>query len=260
MPRPVALGHVRVMAEPPKVNFIIAGVQKAGTTALYDYLAEMGDVVLSREKEAHFFDDDGLDWARPDYGAYHALFEDPAKGGKTGRPCGEATPIYLYWPNCLERIAAYNPAMKLIVLLRDPVERAWSQWRMEHVRGHDSQSFAWCIREGRMRLFEGEPWGVHRQFSYVERGFYGEQMERLFGLFPRDQVLVLRAEALRDEQAATLAAVRRFLGLPKARRLPAPRTVFEGPAMQERLTDEDAAFLRRLYARDQSRLAKLLGP
>jgi len=248
------------MAEAPKVNFIIAGAQKAGTTALFDYLAEMGDVALPAEKEAHFFDDDSRDWARPDYADYHALFDDPAGARKKGRPCGEATPIYLYWPNCLERIAAYNPDMRLIVLLRDPVERAWSQWRMEHVRRHDALSFSRCIREGRMRLFDAEPWGFHREFSYVERGFYAEQLERLFGLFPRDQVLVLRAEALRDDQPATLAAVRRFLGLPKATSLPRPRTVFAGPAMggDARLMPDDAEFLRGLYVRDQARLAELL--
>ena len=107
------------MAEAPLVSFLIAGVQKGGTTALYDYLSDYPDVALSRIKEVHFFDDEGQDWRRPDYRAYHARFEAPA-----GRPCGEATPIYVYWPNALERVAAYNPAMRFIVTLRDPVERA----------------------------------------------------------------------------------------------------------------------------------------
>src|SRR5215213_9890075 len=100
------------MAEPPLVSFLIAGVQKAGTTALFDYLGDYADVALSTVKEVHFFDDEAQDWASPDYRAYHALFDDPA-----GRPCGEATPIYCYWPASLERIAAYNPAMKLILVL-----------------------------------------------------------------------------------------------------------------------------------------------
>jgi hypothetical protein len=244
------------MDEPPRVNFIVAGVQKAGTTALFDYLGEMGDVALSRLKETHFFDDEARDWAEPDYADYHALFDDPA-----GRPCGEATPIYLYWPNSLERIFAYNPAMRILVLLRDPVARAWSHWRMEYARGAETQPFAWCIREGRMRLFESEPWGVHREFSYVERGYYGEQLERLFSLFPRGQVLALRAEALRDDPAATLAQVRRFLGLAPAP-APAARRVHVGAEIDygSELTAEDAAFLASLYARDQARLAGLLGP
>jgi hypothetical protein len=243
------------MAEPPKVTFVVAGVQKAGTTALYDYLAEAPDIVLSRVKETHFFDDESLDWARPGYAAYHAHFDDPA-----GRPCGEATPIYLYWPNALGRIAAYNPAMRIVLVLRDPVERAWSHWRMEYARGAERRPFAWCIREGRMRLFEADPWGYHREFSYVERGYYAEQIERLFGLFPREQVLILTAQGLKANPAATLAEVRSFLGLPKGK-APKPREAHVGREMAypSELTAEDVGFLRALYARDQARLADLTG-
>ena len=243
------------MAEAPLVTFLIAGVQKGGTTALYDYLADYPDVALSRVKEVHFFDDEGIDWARADYAAYEANFPAAA-----GRPCGEATPIYLYWRDSLERIRTYNPAMRLILLLRDPVQRAWSHWRMEYARGAEREPFAWCVRQGRQRLFAAEPWGWHREFSYVERGFYGEQLEHAFGLFPREQVLVLRAEDLRADPALTLAAVRRFLGLPEAPP-PAAREVHVGQDIDygSELTADDAAFLRRLYARDQARLKALTG-
>jgi hypothetical protein len=243
------------MAEAPLVTFLIAGVQKGGTTALYDYLADYPDLVLSRVKEVHFFDDDAIDWGRPDYAAYEANF--PAADG---RACGEATPIYIYWRGALERIQVYNPAMRLILVLRDPVQRAWSHWRMEYARGAEREPFAWCVRQGRQRLFAAEPWGWHREFSYVERGFYGEQLEQLFSLFPREQVLVLRAEDLRADPAATLAAARGFLGLPEAPS-PAPREVHVGQDIDygSELTADDAAFLRRLYARDQARLRALTG-
>ena len=108
----------------PRVDFIIPGVQKAGTTALFDHLGDVPGIALSTVKEVHFFDDESIDWARPDYRAYEAQF-----ASVQGAVVGEATPIYLYWPNALERIAAYNPVMRLIVMLRDPVERAWSHWR-----------------------------------------------------------------------------------------------------------------------------------
>jgi hypothetical protein len=206
-------------------------------------------------KEVHFFDDETQDWAAPDYDAYHAHFE-PADG----RLRGEATPIYLYWPRSLERIAAYNRAMRLIVLLRDPVERAWSHWKMEYARGAETQPFAWCIRQGRRRLLDADPWGHHREFSYVERGFYGEQLEALFGLFPRDQVLVLRAEDLNRHPDKALARVRDFLALP-AGVAPEPRQVHVGREMDygSELTAEDVRFLRGLYATDQARLAALTG-
>jgi hypothetical protein len=239
----------------PLVTFLIAGVQKGGTTALFDYLGDHGDVALSDVKEVHFFDDDARDWANPDYAAYHARFGDPA-----GRPCGEATPIYSYWPGSLERICAYNPAMKLIVVLRDPVQRAWSHWRMEYARGAETHGFDWCIRQGRQRLFDAEPWGHHREFSYVERGFYGEQVERLLGLFPPAQLKVLTAEALRADPTAVLGEVRGFLGLPP-RPAPSPREVHVGAEMAypSQLTAEDVAHLRRVYAADDARLFALTG-
>lgn len=243
----------------PIVTFLIAGVQKAGTTALYDYLAEEPGVGLSRVKETHFFDDDSLDWSQPDYGRYHGGFDAGDK-----RVIGEATPIYSYWPNSLERIRAYNPAMRLILLLRDPVARAWSHWRMEFARGVERGSFGWCIRQGRQRLFEqgpvGRPWGHDRELSYVERGFYGEQVERLYGLFPAAQVLILKSEDLRRDPAAALAQVRAFLGLPEGAP-PRPREVHVGAEMDypSPFTDDDRAFLRGVYARDQARLRALTG-
>jgi len=236
-----------------RVAFLIAGVQKGGTTALFDYLGEESGLSLPPTKELHFFDDETQDWARPDIGAYHANFAP-----FDGRPRGEATPIYTYWPGSLERIAAYNPAMKLIVMLRDPVERAWSHWRMEYARGVETQPFGWCVRQGRQRLFEADPWGFHRELSYVERGYYGEQMAQLFGLFPREQALVLRSEDLRRDPGLALAAVRAFLGLP-AGQAPAPRNAHVGAEMDYGgdLTSADTAWLRQVYARDQARLEAL---
>ncbi len=248
------------MAADPKVAFIVAGVQKGGTTALFDYLGDESGLSLSREKEVHFFDDEDRDWAAPDYGAYHADFPPADR-----RPRGEATPIYLYWPNSLERIAAYNPAMRLIVMLRDPVDRAWSHWKMEYARGVETSPFAWCIRQGRQRLFEGgrpstQPWGFDRETSYVERGFYGEQLEGLLRLFPRDQLLVLKSDDLRADPGAVLGQVRAFLGLPTGPS-PAPREVHVGREMDYGAapTADDIAHLRAVYARDAQRLADLAG-
>ena len=242
------------MIDPPTVSFLIIGVQKGGTTALFDYLGDYRDVALSREKELHFFDDEAQNWPRPDYDAYHARFDDPV-----GRPCGEATPIYSYWPGAMERIAAYNPAMKLILVLRDPVARAWSHWRMEYARGAEREPFAWCIRQGRQRLFNTEPWGFHRETSYVERGFYGEQAERILSIFPREQLLVLTSETLQSDPSSALASVRAFLDLPSAP-APSPRRVHVGRQMDypSTLTCEDVAHLRAVYAHDNERLAALV--
>lgn len=239
-----------------RVQFLIIGVQKAGTTALFDYLRADPDVSPAHSKETHFFDDNSIDWAAPDYERYHAQFD----WDRHGLP-GEATPIYIYWPNCLERIAAYNPMMRLIVLLRDPVERAWSHWKMEYGRGAETKPFSWCIRAGRARMLDAEPWGYHREFSYVERGYYGEQLERLFGFFPPERVLLLKSQDLYAKPDEALAATRRFLGLPargpvKPIQSNVGRTPLGGC---DTLQAEDVAFLRQIYARDMLRLKALTG-
>jgi hypothetical protein len=243
------------MSVSERVSFVVVGVQKGGTTALFDYLMDEPGLALSREKEAHFFDDETQDWGRPDYAAYHALF--PAFDG---RPRGEATPIYIYWPNALERLRAYNPEARLILLLRDPVQRAWSHWRMEYARGVETEPFGWCIRKGRQRLFEAEPWGHHREFSYVERGFYGEQVERLLGLYPREQLLVLTSDSLKRAPGEALGKVRAFLGQAPGGD-PGGREVHVGAKIQfpSELTAEDVAWLQELYRDDQRRLEALTG-
>ncbi|WP_374658814.1 sulfotransferase domain-containing protein [Phenylobacterium sp.] len=236
-----------------RIDFIVVGAQKAGTTALHDFLSEDPAYAVSGIKEVHFFDDETMNWDAPDYAPYHAHFD-----WRPGAIRGEATPIYLYWPRSLERISVYNPVIKLIVMLRDPVERAWSHWRMETVRGVETRPFSWCIREGRTRLFKAAPWGVHREFSYVERGFYGEQMARLLDLFPREQVLVLKAEDLRTAPSAALTRVAAFLGNHHVRRVE-PREVHVGRDVGTRLAAGDVAFLREIYADDAARLMDLTG-
>jgi hypothetical protein len=244
------------MSDPRKVHFIVSGVQKGGTTALFHYLNELPGVQMADVKETHFFDDEAVDWSRPDYGAYHAHFLRV-----DARPRGEATPIYLYWPNCLERIARYNPAMRLIFLFRDPVERAWSHWRMEYARGWEREPFAWCVREGRARVDSPEAPGRHRVFSYVERGFYGAQLERLFTIFPREQVLLLRSEDLDLRPDETLARICRFIGAPGPIGRVAPRREWVAKDIDygQAITAQDRTYLRRLYAADLERFAVLSG-
>ena len=242
----------RTRAVERRVEFIIAGVQKGGTTALHEYLARDKTFSLSSVKETHFFDDDTHDWKNPNYDHYHAYFDWTAAGIR-----GETTPIYIYWPECLERIATYNPAMKIIVLLRDPVERAWSQWRMEKSRGGEVRPFSWCIRQGRQRLFENIPWGHHRVYSYVERGYYGAQVELLLSTINPTQVMFLKAEDLRTDPNLALYNIYSFLGAKFRTQVPL-REVHVGVEMGD-LAKDDIAHLRALYAADDRRLRKLTG-
>jgi hypothetical protein len=245
------------MSEAQKVSFIVGGVQKGGTTALFRYLEDIPSLAMSTVKETHFFDDEtGVDWTDPDYGRYHALFP-PADG----RPRGEATPIYIYWPNCLERIARYNPDIKLILLFRDPVQRAWSQWKMEYARDWETLPFEQAIREGRARVDSPENPGFHRVFSYVERGFYAEQLARVYALFPREQVLLIRSEELDARPNAVLRRICDFVGAapPEGRVARRRELVARDIDYPSTLTAADVAYLRGLYAKDLAAFSALSG-
>lgn len=245
------------MAGDPTVRFLIGGVQKGGTTALFAHLAEHPALQMAACKEVHFFDREGdVDWARPDYGLYHRAFAAP-----DGRLRGEATPIYLYWPQSLPRIRAYAPGMRLIFLFRDPAERAYSHWAMEVGRGADAMPFPEAIRAGRARVDDPAAPGHHRVYSYVERGFYAAQLERAHALFPPGQVLALDADALQAEPDVVLARVCRFLGVPDLAAVRADLRANVGPAPGRLppMSAEDRAHLGRLYADDQARFSAMTG-
>lgn len=190
------------------MGVFIGGVQKGGTSALYAYLARHPDLCPPPRKELHFFDDEMRDWRWPCGAALDAM----APGD--GRLRFEATPITLFWPGALERVVAYNPWARLILIFRDPVERAWSHWCMDYARGAETLSFARAIREGRGRLAGLPAWADERRvFSYVERGAYGAQLAHALTLLPRHQMLLLRSQDLADDPACTLAQVSDFLGI-----------------------------------------------
>lgn len=242
---------------PRGVQFLVAGVQKGGTSALFDYLGDVPALQLPAIKEAHFFDDETIDWGLPDIGTYHRLF------APDDRIWGEATPIYIYWPNSLERIRAYNPAMRIILIFRDPIERAWSHWKMEYAKRKETELFAWCIREGRQRLKDrkSEPFGHHRVFSYVERGFYGHQLMRLWSLFAKEQTLLLRQEDLAVDPDRVVDLVCNFLEVPAPLGRLRPRRVREAAPINypSALSAEDRAFLNDIYREDMALFAHLTG-
>ena len=192
-----------------KVNFFVIGAQKAGTTALERFLRQHLDIQMGRHKELHFFDNETLDWTNPDYSKLDAAYD----WSRTGVLRGEATPIYMYWPNSLERLKAYNPHARLIVMLRHPVMRAHSHWKMEVAKGKDDFSFRLAVSDaGRMRV-KIAPNQCHRVYSYVERGFYSDQIARIYSLFPLANVLFLRTEDLWQDLPGTLNEVASFLGV-----------------------------------------------
>lgn len=238
----------------PIVQFLIAGVQKGGTTALADYLRQHPALFIPTVKELHFFDDETLNWQQPQalYSGYHKQFH----AAHAGSHWGEATPIYSYWWPAMARIWAYNAGMRLILCLRNPIERAYSHWAMETGRQWEAMPFPEAIASEEQRCRMALP-HQHRVFSYVSRGFYSEQLRRLWRFFPREQTLILRQEQLLDAPSETLRCVHHFLGvdhLPPAQALRANKGSYASP-METTVRSQ----LQALFNPEISQLEHLLG-
>jgi hypothetical protein len=191
------------------VDFIVCGTQKGGTTALDACLREHPEICMARKKEVHFFDnEDFFRKNRPDYARYHAAF-DPCAPHKI---VGEATPSYMYWRDAPRRIWEYNAQMKMIVLLRNPIERAYSHWNMQRQKQLEPLSFWDALHREQERCRSSLPY-QNRRYSYVDRGFYLEQLRRLWEFFQKDQILILKNEDLRHDPRETMRKVCAFLGV-----------------------------------------------
>lgn len=195
----------------PRVTFMIPGAQKGGTSALNAVLRNHPDLALCDVKEPHFFDTEANFRDQPDYAAYHAQFPERPDALMTG----EATPDYLWWPPALSRIRAYNPAMRFIVLLRHPVDRAYSQWTMASTRGREPLAFEDAVAADLAQLEARKPYS-RAQKAYVARGLYSGQLARLLQLFPRDQLHVVKSEDFRTHARPHLIEICDFLGVRRA--------------------------------------------
>lgn len=251
-------GGVRLLPD-----FIIVGAQKCGTSSLYRYLASHPTVAPAARKEVHYFDwafGRGTNWYRAHFVSrfYRASFEARTRRKLT---VGEASPYYLFHPHVPKRVGELLPGVKLIALLRDPVERAFSAYHHQVRRGREHLSFPDAIdaEPSRLageleRLARDETYNspVHRNFSYLARGLYAEQLEAWFRMFPREQLLVIRSEEFFDHTAEVFGQVLDFLELdrwqpPFYRQFNAAEYGAMDPAVRQRLVAYFAPHNQRLY-------------
>ena len=235
-----------------KLDFILAGAQKSGTTALHYFLEKHPRITMGDRQEMHFFDNDDLFSGPVDYDLLHRHFRPVA------RPtiAGECSPSYLYWKPAAERIWNYNPQIKLLILLRNPVERAFAHWNMQRFKGREPLDFFEAVKEEKSRIAGAPPQEV-RRFAYIDRGFYTEQLERFFRFFSREQMMIIKFDKFREEQRETLNSIFSFLGV---KPLPSFRSKDRNVVPYQRAMNwEERVFLYNIFADGIAKLEQLLG-
>lgn len=229
-------------------DWVIVGAQKAGTTTLHTALHDSRDSVPPVTKEPHYFTthwDRPVDWYRAQFRAvpWHRT--------------GEASPYYLFHPLAIARMRVTLPDVRIIVLLRDPVERAHSHWSHNRRRGREPLGFAEAIEAEEARLAGSDPddpKSAYRHFSYVARGRYAGQLARLAEHYSLRQVLVLKSEDLYAAPLAVVSEVADWVGIRPPRSVPpqnvgGPRAAMPEPlrrTLQERFAD-DERWVRREF-------------
>jgi len=185
-------------------DFLVIGAMRSGTSSLARYLRAHPSICLGTKKEVHFFDrnfDKGTPWYVSHFPCAHP-----------GHLTGEATQTYLFDEEALDRMASVVPDARLIVVLRHPVDRAYSHYWLNRARGREQLEFEHAIDAEAGRIRDG---GLNERFwySYLGRGRYAGQLTAVTKRYSRDQVLVHLFEDLRDSPEATYASICRFLGI-----------------------------------------------
>lgn len=251
-------------------DYIIIGAQKCGTTSLQKALARHPDVCPSLIKEIHFFDlayERGEAWYRAHFGLERAR-ERARERGRT-LVMGEATPFYLAHPQAAERAARMVPGARLIVLLRDPVERAYSHYAHEVRLGHEQLTFAealerelaWSANALGASNASPNAWEWQHQ-SYLHRGLYAAQLRTWMRWFAPEQFLILRSEDYFAQGLTVLDQVCSFLEVRPVSALRRPEALLVHRNRGERrapLPQELRARLKAYFSQPNQALEELLG-
>jgi len=218
-------GFFRAITAPIRTlpDFIIIGAGKCGTTSLYNYLIQHPSIFPASWKEIHYFDLYMTGWYRSNFPTiFYKYYIKKIK--KQDFVTEEATPYYLYHPLAAERLAKYIPKIKLIVLLRNPIDRAYSHYNHTFRNGDENLSFEDALKNEKNRL-QGEKDKIlndenyvsfaQRAYSYIERGMYYDQLKVWMNYFPKEQFLILKTEEFQKDVQKCLNQVYKFLGINK---------------------------------------------
>ena len=233
-------------------DFLGIGVQKGGTTTLQRLLEQHPDLFLPKQKELHYFS--------LHYGRGEAWYRQQFADARADQRCGEITPYYVFHPQAPQRIHALLPKARLILLLRDPVERALSQFAHSRRLGLEPLELEQALAAEAERL-EGaelvltEPDGRHRshqEHSYLARSRYEIQLERWLRLFPREQLFLRRSEDLFEQPEQLWSDLLDFLNVDC---LPLPKRGRKAHVGSRTLDNRAAARLAEIRADLREQLA-----
>jgi hypothetical protein len=246
-----------------KLGFFGVGVQKGGTTTLDRLLRLHPEIELpAGRKELHYFDDDGRfegDVPRDGYrDLQRSFYFDRAIAG-------EITPSYIYWRSALERICAYNPDARIIVLLRNPVLRAWSHWghldrkaRAKNDRDAKVGPFRKRLRR-ETKALRNDPDYQDKGLSHIGRSLYAPQIERVRALFPPGQALFIKSERFFADQHGVADEVCRFLGVAPLTAVAKPPKVHANVGSGHRIAPRNWEATFRYVEADIDAVERLLG-
>lgn len=247
-------------------DFIIVGAQKCGTTSLYNYLIRHPDIFPAKTKEIHYFDfnfSKGKRWYRRNFIPLWKKIIFLIIGRKV--ITGEASPYYMFHPYAIKRIYEYDKNIKIIVLLRDPVFRAWSSYNHQKRKGREGLEFeaALCEENKRiggefLKIIKNENYNssIYQRYSYLKRGEYAWQIENIFKYFNKKNVLILQSEKLFTDTQETVNGVFNFLNLKK---IEIECEIFNAGNNKEGMKNSASIFLKNYYKKMNEKLFDLIG-
>ena len=190
-----------------KVDFFIVGTPKAGTTSLYYYLDDHPEIVMSSIKEPNYFSNQDISLQDLFYKEtiiesledYHKLF--PAE--KTSKKYGESSVSYLFYESVPKRIYKYNKRSKIIIMLRDPIERAYSHYLMDHRLGLVNQDFSDIFKKKSGIFFQ----------QYFKLGHYTNQIKRYMDIFKKENIHIIWYDKFKEDVVQEVSKIYRFLSV-----------------------------------------------
>ena len=248
-------------------KFIIIGAQKGGTTSLYNYLIEHPQIEPAFKKEVHFFDVNfkkSIMWYRSFFPSL--LYKNYKKlTSKKEIISGEASPYYIIHPHAPKRIFSVIPKVKLIILLRNPVDRAYSHHSHQTQLGFEKLTFRNAIEKEEERL-NGEEEKMLKEekyesynfghFTYFKRGIYIDQLKKWFKYFPKEQILIIKSEIFFENPAKIVKQVFKFLELPNWSDI---KYIKYAEGSYKRMDKDTRENLIRYFKLHNQRLYKFLG-